>query len=124
MRKILFPAVFLLLTFLSFPTLTSADDIKCTALETQKTQMDQSIKDIRKKYPKAASYYGFSSFMVRGETSDVGAYFIIRIAEYVPKCSKLIEGKTCDLAAGEIMRLIQSGLAMCKAAKKNSCHIC
>ncbi len=123
MYRVSYLAVFLLLTVFSIPAMASTDD-KCAALQSEKKKIDQSITEIRKKYPKAATYYGFSSFMVRGDTSDVGAYFIIRIAESVKKCSKLVEGKKCDLAAGEIIQLIKGGLAMCKAASKNNCNIC
>lgn len=124
MCKVSYLAVFLLLTIFFIPALANDDDAKCKALQSKQKEMGQSITEIRKKYPDAAKYYGFSSFMVRGDTSDVSAYFIIRIAESVQKCSKLIEGKKCDLAAGEIIHLIKGGLEMCKTARENNCDIC
>ncbi|MGH1352931.1 MAG: hypothetical protein ACRBBN_19315 [Methyloligellaceae bacterium] len=86
--------------------------------------MNKNIAELKKKYPEALAFYGFNSFMVRAEMEDAGAYFILKIAESVGKCTNKMDSKKCNLAAGEIIRLIKSGIDMCKAANKNNCNIC
>ncbi len=127
MYRVSFLAVFLLLSLpviVSIPAHADTTNDKCTAFETQKKKIDQNIVALKQKYPDITAFYGLNSFMVRAEMHDTGAYFIIKIAESVGKCTKKMDSKKCNLAAGEIIRLIKSGIDMCKASNENNCNIC
>ncbi len=105
-------------------TFAASSEKQCTTFKMSKKQLEEQTDDLKKKYPDVATYYGFSSFMVRGATHDVGAYFILRVTNSMNHCSKVIDNKKCDVAAGEIIKLISNGVDLCLAAEEHKCGLC